>query len=104
MMDTELWHRFISKGDLFVRIQQYCWGLRLHENAKMSGHNFKDSKLADKNHPSWNQKKKEDQFINNNYPISASLKKVWSYYRILGIVIISRFTDKHMLNHNYKEL
>ena len=89
---------------MFVRIRQYCWGLRLHENAKMSGHNFKDSKLADKNHPSWIQKKKEHKFLSEKYPVSYILKKIWNYYRILGVVLISKFIDKRLINKNIKDL
>jgi len=40
-MDTELWLRFASKlGVRYRPFANYAWGLRLHEDAKMSGHNF----------------------------------------------------------------
>ena len=40
-MDTELWLRFASKlGARYRPFANYAWGLRLHEDAKMSGHNF----------------------------------------------------------------
>ena len=40
-MDTELWLRFASKLRVRYRpFANYAWGLRLHEDAKMSGHNF----------------------------------------------------------------
>ncbi|WP_352690593.1 glycosyltransferase family 2 protein [Mesorhizobium sp. M0208] len=42
MMDTELWWRFALCGSRFVRLPRYTWALRLHENAKMSGHMFSD--------------------------------------------------------------
>ena len=104
MMDTELWHRYISLGQMFIRIPQYCWGLRLHENAKMSGHNFKDSKLADKSHPSWIQKKKEKFFLESNYPINPILQRFWLTERLVGIVLVSRVMDKNILHKNYKSL
>lgn len=40
-MDTELWLKFASKlGARYRPFANYAWGLRLHEDAKMSGHNF----------------------------------------------------------------
>ena len=43
-MDTELWLRFASKlGARYRPFADYAWGLRLHEDAKMSGHNFSDN-------------------------------------------------------------
>lgn len=40
-MDNDLWHRFHYKcGEVYLPFIDYAWGLRLHEAAKMSGHNF----------------------------------------------------------------
>lgn len=40
-MDNDLWHRFHYKcGATYLPFIDYAWGLRLHEAAKMSGHNF----------------------------------------------------------------
>ena len=40
-MDNDLWHRFHYKcGETYLPFIDYAWGLRLHELAKMSGHNF----------------------------------------------------------------
>lgn len=40
-MDTDLWLRFAVKaGARYRPFCSYAWGLRLHEDAKMSGHNF----------------------------------------------------------------
>ena len=49
-MDTELWLRFAHKlGARYKPFANYAWGLRMHEEAKMSGHNFtsNDGKEAD---------------------------------------------------------
>lgn len=100
-MDTELWNRYLSKGYRFVRIKKYCWGLRLHENAKMSGHNFKNSKLADKSHPSWIQKEKESSYILAHYPRSKALLIMWSFSRLFGVVSISRVMDRGLLGKPY---
>ena len=47
-MDTDLWLRFALNEKLsFQPFTRYAWGLRLHEDAKMSGHNFNpDGTLA----------------------------------------------------------
>ena len=39
-MDTELWWRFAMTGSPFHRLQNYTWALRLHKDAKVSGHMF----------------------------------------------------------------
>lgn len=46
-MDTDLWLRFACKANArYIPFCDYAWGLRLHPDAKMSGHNFTaDGKL-----------------------------------------------------------
>ncbi len=40
-MDSDLWLRFACKGHArYKSFCNYAWGLRLHPDAKMSGHNF----------------------------------------------------------------
>ena len=40
-MDTDLWLRFAHKAKArYLPFCDYAWGLRLHPDAKMSGHNF----------------------------------------------------------------
>ena len=40
-MDSDLWFRFAIKENVAFRpFVDYAWGLRLHPNAKMSGHKF----------------------------------------------------------------
>lgn len=41
-MDTELWWRFAMSGASSRRMWSYTWALRLHANAKVSGHLFHD--------------------------------------------------------------
>lgn len=41
-MDTELWWRFILNGARFRRLRSYTWALRLHSEAKVSGHMFQE--------------------------------------------------------------
>ena len=49
-MDTDLWLRFACKAKArYLPFCDYAWGLRLHPDAKMSGHNFtKDGKIDEK--------------------------------------------------------
>lgn len=40
-MDTDLWLRFAcTAGARYMPFSDYAWGLRMHPDAKMSGHNF----------------------------------------------------------------
>jgi glycosyltransferase involved in cell wall biosynthesis len=67
-MDTELWLRFKKEqGARYVPVSCYCWGLRFHPDAKMSGHTFADSPRANPGHPSWKQKVKEADLVNQKY-------------------------------------
>lgn len=68
MMDTELWLRFHRlAGVIYHPIDAYCWGLRLHPDAKMSGHNFTMSAHADKSHPKWKQMRREWELFVSRY-------------------------------------
>lgn len=104
MMDTELWYRLIATGNPFKRIPFYVWGLRLHENAKMSGHNFKDSPLADPNHPSWIKKRRESSYITTTYPINRTQASIWRMLKLFSSSAISRLTDKHLVGKHYTQL
>lgn len=104
MMDSELWYRFIKNGYPFIRINQYCWGLRLHETAKMSGHNFKNSVLADKNHPSWIQKRKEHSILKNSYAVNPFLERIWRISKLFSFSFYTRFTDRFFLGKKYLTL
>jgi len=70
MMDTELWRRFARAGAKYTRVNRYMWMLRLHPEAKMSGHHFADSEFAALDHPSWAAKKAERERIMKTYGIS----------------------------------
>lgn len=97
MMDTELWHRYVAGGHRFVRLPHYCWGLRLHEAAKMSGHHFGNSELAQSSHPSWRQKQWESATLSTLYPESSLWRRCWSLCRLFGPVLLSRLTDRGLM-------
>ena len=103
MMDTELWKRFVSHGYRFKRINSYLWGLRLHENAKMSGQNFSSSPLADKKHPSWNQKQEESEKINSIYHTNRIAKRTWQYLKIFNLNYYTRFFDYNKTGKTYQD-
>ena len=59
-MDSDLWYRFYHKcGAVYRPFIDYAWGLRLHEEAKMSAHNFEVSGQSSKDHPKWRQIEQE---------------------------------------------
>jgi glycosyltransferase involved in cell wall biosynthesis len=45
-MDTELWWKFVLAGERYHRLDRYTWALRLHAEAKVSGHIFTDKNDA----------------------------------------------------------
>lgn len=50
-MDSDLWLRFAYKAHArYLPFCDYAWGLRLHPNAKMSGHNFTTEGTLDVGH------------------------------------------------------
>lgn len=67
-MDTDLWRRFYYKcGATYLPFVDYAWGLRLHEDAKMSAHNFAESGQQDKNHPKWRRIAQEEAWMEECY-------------------------------------
>lgn len=72
MMDTELWFRFYKNvGARYKNLNGYCFGLRLHPEAKMSGHNFASSDQANSSHPKWVQLEKERNIFREKYGINT---------------------------------
>jgi glycosyltransferase involved in cell wall biosynthesis len=98
MMDTEMWRRLAFHKESFVRLENYIWALRLHEEAKMSGHNFKNSEFADKSHISWEKKRSEHELMDRLYDFKVrryhivfnKLSKLFSY-SFLTRLIDSRY-------------
>ena len=67
-MDTDLWRRFYYKcGVTYLPFVDYAWGLRLHEDAKMSAHNFTASGQQDENHPKWKRLAQERAWMEEYY-------------------------------------
>jgi len=77
-MDTELWTRLAKHGIRYESTGTYLWGLRLHPAAKMSGHNFAESTLADPNHPSHAKRAAEQISIRTRHGLPA--RDAWPAY------------------------
>ena len=108
-MDTELWLRFASKlGVRYRPFANYAWGLRMHEDAKMSGHNFSQQTGAgckselDKLRcsPNFAQMKQEElwmwEWFNRRHPTRLSRILSASYLQVvLAELDTRRFQGKH---------
>ncbi len=101
MMDSELWCRFYYKGKTkYLPFVDYAYGLRLHPNAKMSGHNFTESEHKNPDHPKWRQIKFESDFVKANYSTNefSLLMRIVSISfikRLCGVMDTLRFKNKH---------
>ena len=88
-MDSELWHKFAYvQGARYEVMADYAWGLRLHEDAKMSGQNFDESQ-RDPNHPRWKQIKQEIEWMMVHYRPKRGmtrLKRILSVHYIRAIL------------------
>lgn len=94
MMDTEMWYRWSNAGEWSIKLPIYVWGLRLHENAKMSGHNFSGSPMSDPNHPKRIQRRKEAEVLDGLIGPHTGMDKIMFYCnKICDGSIWSRFTD-----------
>lgn len=67
-MDTDLWFKFNRKvGAIYRPINCYCWGLRLHPDAKTSGHQFVTSDHVKATHPKWEKMQDEQNALTERY-------------------------------------
>ncbi len=101
VMDIELWNRFYRLGNAtYQPLPGYNWGLRLHPEAKMSGHNFSQSPTSNPNHPIHAMKVSEYQNVLSKYATSkmSSLKYVLSLSpveSIQGRIDTLRYRGRH---------
>lgn len=104
-MDGDLWLKFAAIANARYRpFAKYVWGLRLHEAAKMSSHNFASSGQADPNHPKWRQIDYEGK-IRREYFTPTAKKNSWNWFRSIkwGPVLMSRWDTVRFRGKNYKE-
>ena len=91
-MDGDLWLKFAAiAGARYLPFANYCWGLRLHECAKMSAHNFSESGQSDPSHPKWKQIAYEGA-IRKEYFTPTAHRTCWNWFRSIrwGTVLMSR--------------
>lgn len=101
MMDTELWLRFMRSGVRYHRLHRYCWGLRLHPQAKMSGHNFAESAMSQADHPVWQKRAKERAMMRERHHISdGDLRRGAYWSRFLRLV--SGTTPRAWFDHAFR--
>lgn len=75
-MDNDLWHKFHYLQHQVYRVFiDYAWGLRLHEDAKMSGQNF-DAGQANPSHPRWQQIRQEERWQEEVYKPRSRMNAV----------------------------
>ena len=103
-MDSNLWHKFAYLAHCRYHVFcDYAWGLRLHENAKMSGHNF-DAVQKDPNHPRWKQLRQEEAWTMSLYRPKRGMAK-WK--RLLAIswhkAITGRVDSRRLQGQHYME-
>ncbi|MCM1163357.1 MAG: glycosyltransferase [Muribaculaceae bacterium] len=103
-MDTEFWKRLIATGHPFRRIGRYCWAFRCHELSKTTGQNFAASPMADKNHPSWKKREREDQMILSLYPTPWLATQIWRLSKLISPTVITRITHKKYLGKHYSQI
>ena len=101
-MDGDLWLKFAAIAKVrYKSFINYAWGLRLHENGKMSGHNFTGSGHQSPDHPKWAQIKKEGK-LRKEYFVPTAKRTRWNWFRSIRwlAVIASRLdTFKYRGKH-----
>jgi hypothetical protein len=87
-MDVEMWYRFWKIGQARYRtVTNYCWGLRIHPDAKMSGHQFADSEHSAPAHPKWRQMQLEQSLFRERYGVRpAKWITRWLAFSFLAVV------------------
>ena len=82
-MDGDLWLKFAAIGKVrYKPFVNYAWGLRLHENGKMSGHNFAGSGHQSPDHPKWAQIRKEGE-LRKEYFTPTAKRTRWNWLRTI---------------------
>ena len=104
-MDGDLWLKFAAiAGARYRPFVKYAWGLRLHENGKMSGHNFAGSAHQSANHPKWAQIRKEGE-LRKEYFTPTAERTRWNWFRSIRwwTVTMSRLDTLRFRGCDYKE-
>lgn len=103
-MDTDLWLKFAKMGYRYRPFKEYAFGLRLHPDGKMSGHEFAESELANPDHPKWKQLRRENEWIEE--VVSVRKMGPLSRFTTMGIWPVMRglIDDFRFRGKTYKDL
>ena len=104
-MDGDLWLKFAAiLGVRYRPFKDYVWGLRLHENGKMSGHNFAGSSHQSSDHPKWAQIRKEGE-LRKEYFTPTAERSLWNWLRSIRwwAVTMSRLDTVRFRGRDYRE-
>lgn len=86
-MDADLWLRFASKANVRYRpFCKYAWGLRMHPDAKMSGHNFTEDGNLDTSHTEAEKKAASKHRVQRDKETNLRLE----YFKPRKSTIVSR--------------
>ena len=102
-MDGDLWLKFaVIAGARYSPFVKYAWGLRLHENGKMSGHNFTSSAHSSPDHPKWAQIRREGE-LRKEYFTPTAKRSRWNWFRSIHwlAVIMSRIDTIRYKGRHY---
>ena len=104
-MDNDLWHKFTYLQNQRYRVFcDYAWGLRLHEEGKMSGQNF-DKDQADRNHPRWKQIEQEVQWQLEHYRPKHGMTRLKRLMSVSWIpAITGRIDSRRYRGCHYMEM
>jgi glycosyltransferase involved in cell wall biosynthesis len=106
MMDSDLWLKFAVAGYRYRDMPGYAYGLRLHPDAKMSGHHFSGSAQQDPNHFKWQQLREEAHLMRQGRefapftPFMRLLTIKWKS-RAVGALNQMCMKGKHYARINY---
>jgi glycosyltransferase involved in cell wall biosynthesis len=93
-MDSELWLRFAQHGMRYTASKGHFWGLRLHPNAKVSGHMF-DGETARKHNPVLKKRQLEAEKIRLRYGITeADTKSSQLLSKLISVLSAEFWVDK----------
>ena len=105
-MDGDLWLKFAAiAGARYRPFAKYVWGLRLHRDAKMSGHRFGNEQFKSPDHPKWAQIRREGE-LRKEYFTPTAKRNRWNWLRSIHWpdVIMSRFDTVLYKGRHYLEI
>lgn len=105
MMDTHLWFKFhFLAGETYRVFCDYAWGLRLHEDAKMSAHMFKSSGQQDPNHRKWDLIRQENMWLREVYDAPKKMSILRRVISIEFLGAISSLVDTYRYKGKHYKL